>query len=58
MVKEIEDLYRMGVRETDVIVKGKIGEVLKCLELDGNDSNGSDSDDNDCLNDDKSNNKK
>lgn len=58
MVKEIEDLYRMGVRETDVIVKGKIGEVLKRLELDGNDSNGSDSDDNDCFNDDKSNNKK
>lgn len=53
MVKEIEDLYKIGVRETDVIVKGKIGEVLKWLELDGNDSIDSEDSLSDGHNDDK-----
>lgn len=52
-MKEIEDLYKMGVRETDVIVKGKIGEVLKWLELDGNDSIDSEDSLSDGHNDDK-----
>ena len=44
-MKSIDDIYKLAIKQTDVLVKGKIDDIMKGLELEGESSDGDGDDD-------------